>query len=134
MAFITAEERYRLGYPELDAQHAGLFELVNRLHEGVLSGAGRPVLGGLMARLRQETMLHFLQEETLMRRTGYPGLDAHKRLHDDLARQVSDLEAKHRGGSLAVSQSVMNFLKDWLVHHILNEDRRLAEHLREAGA
>lgn len=134
MAFIAAEERYRLGYPELDAQHAGLFELVNRLHEGVVSGVGRPALGELMARLRKETMLHFLQEESLMRRTGYPGLDAHKRLHDELARQVSELEAKHRGGSLVMSQSVMNFLKDWLVHHILNEDRRLAEHLRETGA
>ena len=65
-----------------------------------------------------------------MRETEYPGAAAHKTLHEDLLQQVKDLEENYASGSMTLSIMTMHFLKDWLAHHILEEDRKLADHLR----
>lgn len=129
MSFITFGERHRLGHAEIDAQHVSLFAEINRLHDLIVAGAGRQALGGQLALLREQTALHFRLEEDLMQQGAYPGFREHSRLHDELMQQVQDLEIKQQRGSLALSLPVMNFLKDWLAHHITVEDRRLAEFL-----
>lgn len=129
MSFLRFGERHRLGHEELDAQHEALFAQVNRLHDLAASLHGRQALAGQLAELREETVLHFSREEELMRRVAYPGFPEHRRLHDILTRQLQDLELRHREGSLALSLPVMTYLKDWLVHHIAAEDRRLVEFL-----
>lgn len=134
MAFLTFEPRHQLGHPEIDAQHASLFDAVNRLAEAVDSGVGRLALGKQLAQVREEAVQHFRLEEDLMERAAYPGLPGHKHLHDELMKQASELEAQHKLGLLTLSASVMNFLKDWLAHHISVEDRRLAEFLSARGA
>lgn len=131
MPFLRFGERHRLGHEELDAQHAALFARVNRLHDLADSLHGRQALAGQLAELREETVLHFRCEEDLMKRGAYPGFTEHTRLHDVLIQQLQDLELKHQEGSLTLSLPVMTYLKDWLVHHIAVEDRRLAEFLAE---
>ncbi len=134
MSFLTFDERHRLGHAEIDAQHASLYDAVNRLHASVAAGAGRQALADQLVRLREEALRHFRLEEELMQHAAYPGFLGHKRLHDELMKQASDLETQHQLGSLTLSVSVMNFLKDWLAHHITVEDRRLAEFLGAPGA
>lgn len=129
MAFITFDERFHVGHQDIDSQHAGLFDAVNRLHDAMMAGKARQEVGGILAFLRGYTVDHFRSEEALMRAGAYPGYEAHKRLHDDLTRQVLDLEEKQRTGSVTLSLSVMNFLKDWLAHHISVEDRKVAARL-----
>lgn len=133
MAFIDFDDRFKVGHPGIDGQHAELFKAVNRLHDAMKDGKARQELGGVLTFLREYTVEHFQMEEGLMRDAGYPDYADHKRLHDDLARQVMDLETKHQAGSMTLSLSVMTFLKDWLAHHISREDARLAAHLKQVG-
>jgi hemerythrin len=133
MAFITFDDRFKLGHPEIDAQHASLFDAVNKLYDAMAAGKARQELGGILAFLRDYTVMHFQAEEGLMKQSAYPAYPEHKRFHDDLTRQVLELEAKHQAGSMTLSLSVMNFLKDWLAQHISMEDRKVAEHLKAKG-
>lgn len=133
MAFVSFGARYRLDHSAIDEQHAGLFDAVNRLHDAMMAGKARQELGSILTFLREYTVSHFEFEEGLMRGSGYPEFQAHKRLHDELARQVVELEAKHKSGSMVLSLSVMNFLRDWLAQHISVEDRKVAQHLRGQG-
>lgn len=130
MAFIDFDDRYKLGHADIDQQHAELFKAVNHLHDAMREGKARQQLGEILAFLRDYTVQHFQMEQGLMQRSGYPSQNEHKRIHDDLAKQVLDLEAKHNAGALTLSLSVMNFLKDWLAQHISQEDRRLADYLK----
>ena len=61
----------------------------------------------------------------------YPKLEAHRTLHQGLIRQVLELEEKYAAGSMTLSIMTMHFLRDWLNHHIQEEDRKLAAFLRE---
>jgi len=58
----------------------------------------------------------------------------HKARHDDMARQVRELEEQHSAGSLTLSITIMTFLRDWLDEHITQEDRKLAEYLQARRA
>lgn len=133
MGFIEFDDRFKLGHPEIDRQHSELFKAVNNLHDAMMEGRARQQLGGVLTFLREYTVQHFQMEEGLMRAGSYPGYNDHKRLHDELTKQVLDLEAKHLAGSMTLSLSVMNFLKDWLAHHISEEDRRLTGFLKTQG-
>lgn len=133
MAFMEFDDRFKVGYPAIDQQHGELFRAVNGLHDAMREGKARQQLGEVLSFLREYTVQHFSMEEGLMQKSNYPGYQDHKRLHDELTRQVVDLEAKQQAGSITLSLSVMNFLKDWLVQHISKEDMRLAAHLQEKG-
>lgn len=130
MPFATFTDDLRLGHELIDRQHASLYDAVNQLHDAMLAGDSRQELGRILAFLRVYTMEHFSMEESVMRKTGYPGLKAHQIEHDSLVQQVKDLEAKHSLGSFTLSLTIMTFLKGWLDHHISVEDRKLVQHLR----
>jgi hemerythrin-like metal-binding protein len=130
MTFVQFSEDLHLGHSLIDSQHASLFEAVNQLHDLMLAGTSRQQLGRVLAFLRSYTVEHFATEEAFMAETDYPEMPAHKAQHDELVRQVQELEEKHTAGSLTLSITVMTFLRDWLAQHISVDDRKLAQHLQ----
>jgi hemerythrin-like metal-binding protein len=130
MPFAEFSDDMRIGHADIDRQHAALYETVNRLHDAMRSNHSREVQGEILAFLHAYTVEHFEAEESLMRDSGYPELASHKALHDDLVRQVKELEEKYTAGSMTLSIMTMHFIKDWLTHHILEEDRKIAEYLK----
>lgn len=131
MAFIKWNLKYEVGVTIIDAQHKTLFEHVNSLFDAMQAGHGKDEIGKTLAFLAHYTVDHFKTEEDLMQRTFYPGYQAHKAIHDDLTHQVADLQAKLDHGSQMLSLPVMHFLRDWLTHHISEEDKKLAAHLNK---
>lgn len=131
MPFAEFTDDLRVGYGEIDHQHAALFDAVNHLHEALRAGRSRQEMGDILAFLRAYTVDHFQSEEALMRDTGYPGLEAHQAFHEGLIHQVKELEGKYAAGTMTLSIMTMHFLKDWLTHHIQDEDRKLADFLRD---
>ncbi|MEI6471219.1 MAG: bacteriohemerythrin [Holophagaceae bacterium] len=130
MAFAQFTDDLRLGHALIDAQHASLFEAVNRLHEAMLAGDSRQQVGEILAFMRIYTLEHFATEEAFMQEIGFPEMAEHKTEHDELIRQVQDLEAKHASGSITLSLTTMAFLRDWLSQHIHVEDHKLVRYLR----
>ena len=131
MPFAEFTDELRVGHGEIDRQHAALYDAVNRLHDALKTGRSRQELGEILAFLRAYTVDHFQLEETFMQEKAYPKLEAHRALHQGLLRQVLELEEKYAAGSMTLSIMTMHFLRDWLNHHIQEEDRKLAAFLRE---
>ncbi|MDP2875387.1 MAG: bacteriohemerythrin [Holophaga sp.] len=130
MPFCEFTDDLRVGHETIDHQHAALYETVNRLNDALKAGRSRQEMVDILAFLRTYTVDHFQAEETLMRETGYPGLEAHHALHKGLVHQVLELEEKYAAGTMILSIMTMHFLKDWLTNHIQDEDRKLAAYLR----
>jgi hemerythrin len=61
-----------------------------------------------------------------MRDCGYPGYERHKAEHADLTKKVLEFSRDFEAGRIALSVSVLQFLKDWLVNHIQVNDRKIA--------
>lgn len=135
MVWMAWDERLAVGVDIIDAEHRHLLALVNALYDALQSGHGEEVLQRTYAELVDYTLTHFAHEEELMRQSGYPGLDAHHRLHSELRENTLQLQHKARGheDSLAISVATMQFLRDWLLHHICGSDRQFGAYLQARG-
>ena len=95
-------------------------------------GRGKEAIGSILTELIEYTKTHFAHEEKIMKDTGYPGYDEQKQLHENLIRQVIDLNGRFNSGK-AVSQEILTFLKNWLINHIQGVDKRYAPHMNKKG-
>jgi len=124
--------KYETGNAAVDRQHKRLFELVNELHHGIISGHAREAMGPTLKQLASYTLEHFATEEGFMRSSHYANYPRHKARHDELAGQVKELIAQFDAGAI-VPGTLSKFLTDWLTHHIKEEDMDMISWVREKG-
>ena len=129
MSLMVWNDSYNVNDKEIDRQHQRLVAMLNELHDSMMRGDGNRIMGNLLENLIKYTKTHFVMEEKLMLTSGYPGFSAHKAEHDALAAQVVKLFAEWKSGRVALSVTVLTFLKDWLQGHIVGSDTKLAAHL-----
>lgn len=110
-----------------------LVELVNRLYRAVTEKQGKDAVGRILNELVEYTGEHFKTEEEFFDRYGYPERGEHKKIHNDLVQKVMDFQRKFESGKAEVDMELMEFLKDWLVNHIMKTDRKYAPFLQEKG-
>lgn len=134
MAFLKWEDRYSVKVPEMDRQHQHLVGIINRLHDEMTQGAPPEALAAILKDLIRYTQVHFRREEELMAAAAYPSLDRHKREHQDLTNQVLQFQSDLEAGRLALSISLLNFLKSWLRDHIVRSDTGYAEFVNPTGS
>ncbi|MDQ0393473.1 methyl-accepting chemotaxis protein [Labrys monachus] len=133
-SLMTWSDGLSVGVTALDTEHQRLIEMVNQLWDGMQSGAGNAAVGQVLDGLIAYTASHFKHEEELFAKTGYPATAGHKQEHDELTRQVLDVQAKYKSGVYSVlSLEVLTFLKKWLVNHIQGSDQRYGSHLNAMG-
>ena len=127
------KETYKVNVKELDGHHQELVRQVNILHTAMVTGKGKETLGQILSKLLGYTSYHFAKEEELMTTTGYPDLAAHKLQHQELTGGVSEFQQEFMAGRAALSIEVMDFLKAWLVGHILGADKKYGPFLNSKG-
>lgn len=133
MAFFKWEDRFSVGIREIDTQHQKLVAMLNELFDAMSAGKGNDALGKILDGMIQYTAGHFATEERYMKTYNYPDFAAHKLEHDNLTKQVLDLQQQFKTGQTALSMKVGNFLKSWLINHISGTDMKYSTYLRAQG-
>ena len=134
MPLMIWNDKFSVGVAVIDAEHKKLVSMVNDLYDAVQGGHGKEVLGKILDGLIGYTASHFAHEERFFAETGYPDAAAHKKQHDDLKKQVLDVQAKYKAGATGtLTVEVLNFLKNWLIGHIQGSDKKYAPHLNAKG-
>ncbi len=128
------KDEYALGVTRIDVQHKRLFEIAGRLQAAMAAGEGREAAGRVLEDLISYTHMHFTAEEGLMLASCYPGAAAHKAEHESLMRRVLEYREAYQAGRVALTVSILQFLKDWLVQHIAASDRRIGAWLKARNA
>jgi len=126
MALMTWTNELSVNVPQMDEQHRRLFELTNQLHDAVLKKRGSGMLQALFAQVVQTTATHFAAEERFMQQIRFRGIDKHKAQHDAWTTQMQELKTRIEAGAATVSLDVVQFLKDWMLTHLLESDRLYA--------
>ncbi|MGA2329114.1 MAG: bacteriohemerythrin [Bryobacteraceae bacterium] len=129
MAFVEWKPAYSVGVPAIDEQHRGLLDIINRVHEMMKRGGVPPELKSAVQALVSYTRHHFAYEEQMLRSSGYPELDEHKRKHLAMAAQVEGFRLEVARGKTSAPLNLMGFLKDWFTEHILETDMRYSAHM-----
>lgn len=126
-------EQLEVGIAEIDEQHRWLVDTTNTLHAVLSTGeAQAEELGDILEQLMDYTMNHFIVEEELFERLGYPETAAHKAQHNIFCERVMGLLTRHDMGE-TVGLDALNLLKSWLTNHIIKVDKQYVEHFRAQG-
>ena len=130
---IPWSNEYELGNDFVDSQHKKLFEIVNNIGNSCLEGGDVNTLSKTLDFLLQYTVQHFHDEEALQLKCNFPEYEYHKKLHRDFETIVSEkvLEFKIKGSTKDLSDAVNDIVIEWLVYHILKEDMKIGEYLKD---
>lgn len=121
------KDTYNIGVDEVDSQHRQLADMVTRLETSLATDQESKELGNTLKFLVDYTKKHFAAEEDLMVSSGFPGLTQHKKLHKTLIQEVTGVLIGLKKGQALEPQKLITFLTEWLVNHILEEDKQIGD-------
>jgi hemerythrin-like metal-binding protein len=133
MELIKWNNSYSVGFDKIDEQHKQLFTLLNQLYNAMSVGKGREVITKTLDELTDYTKKHFFEEEKLMFVYSYPQYESHKALHTDFVTKIKEMRKKADAGEVRITIELADFLKKWLVDHIIGVDKKYAEYFSQVG-
>lgn len=124
------------GFDDVDLQHKKLLLIIEDV-KGLLDETGKDYelrMAKDLKRLTDYTAYHFGEEESLMERYGYPGLDAHRKEHAAFVARVRAEIASMGDAKSGQGFQFYRFLGTWLLNHIAKSDQTWAAYIRERTA
>ena len=131
-AFFDWNDELSVGNPFIDDDHKKLIKMINSFHKAIQEGRENDVIGKVLNNLVIYTNEHFKREENEMLRIKYAMFEDHRMKHQQLLKQVEDLQDDLNNKKLTLTTKVSGFLKDWLYIHILQTDKLLAAAISKA--
>ena len=117
----------------VDMEHKQLFTLINNLNNDLLQNKGDETLNQVIDELYAYTDYHFSNEEKHFKALEYPLREEHIKLHKAFLKQVLKFKRDFKAGSTSLSGDIVAFLKNWLIEHILVEDKKYADLFKSNG-
>ena len=122
------KREYNLGIEDIDFQHHYFLNLINRLSAELTMTTEPSRRAALIAELNAYARFHFVSEENIMAKAGYPQLEEHRQHHRDLIRELNTREAMLKLQETDErAEDVVEFLKQWFIGHTVGEDRLFAD-------
>lgn len=134
MPLITWNDKiYSVKNSMIDTQHQQLIALINELNEAMSSRNGYDVTAKVLEKTLDYTFYHFQEEEGLMERFAYPEIVQHKAQHEAFRTKVNVLLKQNKEHVGTVPRELLIYLRDWLLNHIVQIDKKLGQYLIEQG-
>lgn len=114
---------------KFDDEHQRLTRTIAQTHEALLAEHDRLGALKLIEQLIKETCFHFIHEEDVMEAAHYSDLKSHEAEHTALLARAENLRRQIAKGSVS-SLVFPCFLRDWLVPHMQDYDRKYSATLR----
>jgi len=115
---------FEVGVSDIDSQHKGLVDLINKIEEARDSKGQEIDINSIVDQLIQYTHVHFASEKEHMAKNHYPQLDEHKQQHKVLVRQIIKIQSDIKNKNQNIIDSIDTILRNWLIDHILEQDRK----------
>ncbi len=129
---IRWQPEYTVFDAEFDGHHQQLIRYMQVLDDPANRARAEPdflqlVVDGLVS----YTVFHFQAEESRMAAAGYPGLEGHRREHQDFTRDAALFKETFGKASPRFERAILGYLKEWLQSHILTSDKLMGQWLLE---
>lgn len=119
------------GLRQIDLQHQELIELINALELAHDAGQRQEAIEEILPRLRAYVMFHFGTEEALMPTADGMHAERHRRQHREFSERITQL------GQMSPESidlpALIDYLKHWLIEHIMKTDRDLVRLIQGRG-
>jgi hemerythrin len=133
------KEKYKIGVAQIDEQHEELFARVTDFVETVCSHMEWTLkadnINKTLDFMKDYVIIHFQSEEAYQAKIGYPDLERHRKIHDDMVAYVNKISEDHDeiGYREIVIQQFAGKLVTWLVNHVLEEDQKISDFAAKRG-
>lgn len=128
---IVWNDNMSVGHSGLDFDHRRLMDIINRL--GLVDDrCSRQVIEFILDDLVSYADFHFRHEESVMAARSYPGIEKHVAEHQQFCKKIETVRWEYfQGLCNKPRQTILDFLGNWLRHHILIEDMQYRPWLQE---
>ncbi len=133
MAFLNWSSSYSVGVAVLDAEHRHFFDLLNQLYDSIMDGSASDAKAHtIIDQVFDFAVEHCSREEQMLEAAHFPHIAEIRQHHEYLRRTIQELRTRliERGG---ISMELANFLMEWVLEHVLKEDKKCGVFLNAAG-
>ncbi len=130
---IEWKEEYSVQVKEIDTQHKNLIKIINELYQAIYNKEVDKKLVQIFDKLINFAIEHFTTEEKYFDIFNYENSKYHKEKHQKFKSQILDFQKKIGENKLKLSFELADFLEDWLVDHLMNEDQKYVKCFKEHG-
>lgn len=124
-------EAMSVGVPALDSDHRCLVRIITLLEEVEQGAEVHSTVDTVLETLAMYARYHFAREERLMEACGFPGSRFHRDEHEEFAGFIHGLRSRFAGrDDPALARELLQYLTDWLRHHILIQDMAYKPYVR----
>lgn len=118
-----------VGDPSIDSDHKHLIDLINQFEQCITGPINHKSIAKVLIGLVQYTGEHFAREEEIQLKIRYPYVESHRRQHRDVLKKLGGLlqEYTESHGEIRdkMIRDMTDFLKEWLINHIIESDLRM---------
>lgn len=124
---LSWKSDYSVNEAELDSHHQKLFTILNKVYENVMNSTEVDCVLPIIDELSQHTRYHFSEEEQHMREKGVHEIEAHIAKHREFTHTIETLKTQYNGNNLEVARELIILLGNWLLSHVLTEDKKYSK-------
>ena len=122
-------DQYLFGNEIIDSQHRGLIELCDEIEHEINNG-GKD-FSVLLIYFTDHSKTHFQTEEKLLREVNFPELEDHEDEHKSFINRIQHFQSMNLLGKLNPIE-LRDFIRKWVVNHILNSDMKYKPYLEQS--
>jgi len=132
MPVIEWNDKLSIGDEQIDEQHKKWIRIYNKVHDAMMAAEKQDYhkLGSeTLKEMLEYGKYHFEYEEKWMARIKYSGIERHKELHKKFLSSVDRQLLEIKKGRYVLNTEIIKMIENWLVNHIMNEDRKITREL-----
>jgi hemerythrin len=133
MAVIKWQEGFNTGVAQFDNEHHKIVELIDLMFTAIRDKSGKEVTEKACNDVLAYTGYHFDNEEQAMQAADYPELAEHVAEHGRLKAEALRFQAMINTNFPEGTSEFYRFLRDWLVKHIQDCDKKYGPYLQNSG-
>lgn len=131
MDLSELKQNIRVGVEQIDQQHLQLLRYLEKIEAALLipdEEARRRECADVIAFTQHYAAIHFSTEEHYQKTIDFPEREHHRTLHEQFVRDTGALAEKLEASRYRREdvQAFADYLHNWFVHHIVEEDTRMA--------
>jgi len=130
---IPWTDDFSVNVKEIDDQHKKFLGMLNSLYIILHKAEYGSELKEILQELKAYKEFHFATEEKYFAMFNYELTEEHKEEHQKLSLKVEEFISRFNNGDEDILFDLLNFLEDWLVIHLNNQDKKYTKCFNDHG-
>lgn len=125
---IRWDKRFEVGHLRIDHEHQVFLDLIRSVSLASEAGEPRPWCMRLLNEVRKYADFHFLSEENIMLRCGFPEYPEHQQKHAELLSLLDERIHAYATDRINL-EAVVVFMFDWFAMHTTKMDKKIGKYI-----